>query len=1190
MRALIIVVCLLLAFLPDRVGATEPVIESDDLDNIALAKKLLAEDDPWAAKDLLEREQVRRPGDPGIRALLGEVYAKLAIRMAAEKRPTEALAFTEKALTINPDQVELIYTRALSHELLKNYDGAIGAFEDVLRLSSGYRDAKSRLVYLYKLRGQDYLKKGDLNSAQSDFQNLLRHEATDPDANYYLGYIALQFKSYDAARQFLTAALQDERLRHMAEMYLGMVEAETQHWPLTIEWMRKARVEERLRTQTDPYLSAAHYNLGVAALKEKRLDEADANFQEVLRLDPQHKDALFNLALTWDAKGDLEAARSYYQRVRALEPGYRKVEVGLAYVDYRIAVRYFDNGALEKAETLLREAANLDSSRGEPNFYLGMIYRRWKEDDRALPQFDAAIEKAAFLTQAHFEAAEIHFQRQNWQQVIEHLDVLRRLDKAYQSDKVLAYLRESWWRLALADVQDGHWPEAERKLKEVLKYPPDLPITHYYLGLSYLRQRFYDSAISELETAYKGLPKDVDVRKGLSEARYQRGMAAFTVQRYTDAQVDLSRAAEVDPNRPEVQYQLARTRIELKRFPEAIAALEKLAHADPPFRESVDELARAYAGYGEDLLDRNQRAQAKTYFTKALAINPAEMGAQYGVGVMALEEKRYEEAARNLQAVYDRAPDYRRTYAKLIEAYLNLGYRAYDKKDRASARTYLQKVVDLDPNHGEALYYLGDIEAVEKNYELAKNYFERAINRRVKLVEAHYGLGTVLFEMQEFGLAADHFEEVIKVNPVYKNVDSYVRRALRNEADRLYLNGRAGESVAYYERYLKYEAKDEKVHLRLAEIAEKAGFIDVALNWYERALPLLKTDPDPIRFKVAMMAYKAGQFERALNHANKTKSSEGKELRGLLYLAIGKREKAAGHVADAVAALKQALAIMPEHPEVLFEYGKLRLDANDAAGAAPLLRKAVDLNPTLPEGQQLVARAYRQLGADAFAKERLDEADRHYKTSQIYEPSDEADYIVGVIAFLKKDYRTALQQFELIEAKNPRYQALQTYLKDTLCALGEQAIAQNDLVNARDWVGRCAKFNPSDRKLRYELAILAFKAQAYEDARTRFRDIVFNARSQFPEAEGYLVDTLFALEDRAFKAGDYAKARQYAEEILERTPNSYRGRLLRARNLEAEGSLEEAEKELRAVLAARPGLNEAVEALKRVQAARAAKP
>ena len=1162
-----------------------------EVGNVAIAERLLIDDDPWGARDLLEREKLQRPGDPEVTRLLGEAYGKIAQRLLADRSPGQALVFAGKALEIKPDQVDLEYVRARSHEALEATGQAIDRYEATLRLDPDFRDAEERLVYLYKMRGRARLQRSEMEPAKADFTAVLRFAAQDATANYFLGYIALQQGAFEQARAYLDLAMADEQLERMSQMYRGMVEAENRNWSETVEWMRKARNEESLRPQTDPYLTTALYNLGVAALREEDYPRADGFFQDVLRLVPDHKDSLFNLAMTWDGKGDKHRARDYFERVRGLEPGYRQVDQALANLNHRLGVEYFERNALERAHERLRASVELDGSRGESQYYLGRIHRLWNEPDTALPYFETAIGRGAYVLDARFQAGEIHFEKRQWNAAIGFFDRVVQQNPTYKSDAITEYLRESWWRLALADVQSERWSAAEQKLRTVLRYPPESSETRYWLGVAALRQDHYDTAITELERAIEAAPAHGDTKTALSEALYLRGSGAFSSQRYRDAERDLERAWEVTPRDKDVMYLLGQTRFERRNFPGAIALLEPLSTGDSPHRDSRTHLANAYAEYGEALRIDGNAAQSAAQFRKAVAIDANHLMAVYGLGLLADEGRRHAEAVRLLEQVHDRAPNYRRTQALLANAHWQLGSQAHGREQWNQSREHLRRVVQLNPAHGEALYYLGDIAIRQENRAEAKTYFERAISRDSRLVESHYGLGTIHFDEQNFSRAIDHFDEVAKRDPNYSNVTGYLRRAVRNEADQLYRDGMHRASVPYYERFLRLEPRDLNVHLRLAEIAEESGNVNRAIEWYDKAIPLIANtgDADSIRFKVAMLAYRSNQYARSLEYLQDVRTPEARELQGLIHLAEGRSARHAGRLGLAREHLAQGLRVLPEHAGMLYESGLVHLAQEEYAEATANLESAMAQDSSLDRIHELTGQAFRGVAAKAFAEERYDAAERAYKASQRHDPSIEADYHLGVLAFQRDNLGEALTQFEVVEAQDSGYRDLQSYLNQTVCGHGKARFEEKDYERARPLLERCVAFNPADRDVQYRLALLFFEQQRYEDARRRFRDVVLNAASSFPDARGYLVDTLYALERSAFDEGNYAEAKRLADEIVEQTPAHFRALMTRARNLEQLGELADAERDLIQVLDNRPAYDDAIEALDRVREKRQAK-
>ncbi len=1177
-------------FLFSASPALAQLTAEDEPGAVALAEQLLDRRQPWEARDLLERERVRNPNDPRIRKLLGKAYGQLALQAMDKRNATEALTYAEQALAIVPNQIELVYTRALAHELLSDYDRAIEGYEQTVALEAGYKDASVRVVHLYKRRGRDHLQKGDLAASERDYAAILRFVPGDTEANYFLGYLTLKTRRYDLSKKYLLVSTEDPDYHRISQLYLGMGAAETRDWTETVRWMEEARKDESLRAQSDPYLLTAYYNLGVQAMGEARHDDADRLFNDVLRLDANFKDAHFNLGMVWDAKGDLPKAKGYYEKVRSLQRGHRQVEIALADVDYRIAVGLYEKGVLEKAQALLREAIALDAQPGNPYYYMGMIHRRFQDDDQALPFFEAAIQKAAFVLASSFEAGEINFGRKDWPNTIRYMDSVRAQDGVYRADKVTSYLREAWWQLAMADIRERRWADAEKKLREVLKHPPDLPPTHYYIGLAALRQNHLDTAVEELESAFSKQPRDADTRTHLSEARQKRGQNAFDAGRFADAEPDLRRAVEIVPGNRDAAYTLALTEFQLKKYPVSIQRLEKLAGEKPPFRDSVDHLALAYGTHGEQLLDEKKKPQARALFQKALKLNPVQKGALYGMGLIAFEERRYAEAARNLQQVHDRDPGYRRAYAVLIDAYWNLGYIAFNakKKDRAAAEENFKKVIGLDPNHAQALYHLADLAADDKSYALAKRYFERVIALKQLLREAHYGLGAVLYEEKDFGNAADEFDAAYRLDANFKNVGSYLRRSLRNHADDLFTQGRGGDAVPYYERFLVLEPRDLGVHLRLGEIAERAGFVELAIGWYEKSIPLMRKGVEEHRYRIAMLAYRNEMYDKALEHVKMLKAPEARELTGTIHLAMGKRDRKLARNEDARRHLEAALKVIPKNIEVLSEYGLLLVTLEEYEKAIVPLRKAVDTDPNVAGGQKLVAEVYRKIGARAMAAGRLKDADAAYKNSQQYDPSNEAEFTIGVLAFKRKELRTALQHFEVVESDNPKYPELRTYVKDTVCALGDQAYTADRGDEALPYLTRCAELDSGDRQRQYQIGMILYRKGDFEGARERFRDTMLNAGARFPEAKGNFVAATFTLTQRAFEAGEAARTVSLAEEILRYDSQNHRARILLARALEAQGKLADAETAFRKVMDARPDLTEASDGVRRVMALRKA--
>src|SRR5579871_2821771 len=104
------------------------------------------------------------------------------------------------------------------------------------------------------------------------------------------------------------------------------------------------------------------------------------------------------------------------------------------------------------------------------------------------------------------------------------------------------------YAIALLRVE-GHEPEATKLLEEVQKQDPSLPHTWFNLGIYYKRQGDTDRAIKEFEGMIRLTP-------GEPIAHLQLGTLYQQAHRTADAQRELRKAADLDPQLAAARFQL----------------------------------------------------------------------------------------------------------------------------------------------------------------------------------------------------------------------------------------------------------------------------------------------------------------------------------------------------------------------------------------------------------------------------------------------------------------------------------------------------------------------------------------------------------------------------------------------------------------------------------------------------------
>jgi tetratricopeptide (TPR) repeat protein len=144
---------------------------------------------------------------------------------------------------------------------------------------------------------------------------------------------------------------------------------------------------------------------------------------------------------------------------------------------------------------------------------------------------------------------------------------------------------------------------------------------------------------------------------------------------------------------------------------------------------------------------------------------------------------------------------------------------------------------------------------------------------------------------------------------------------------------------------------------------------------------------------------------------------------------------------EALALLKDALALDPKNVEALYYSGLVLMAQQKTQQAVEVLEKARALAPRDLSILFLLGVAY-------FALERYDQAES--PLTQVFNERPQTEgigYYVGLIRYRKKDYQGALKAFRAETSKNPNIQQLVKFYSGlTLAILGlpEQAVAEVD--------------------------------------------------------------------------------------------------------------------------------------------------
>jgi predicted O-linked N-acetylglucosamine transferase (SPINDLY family) len=149
----------------------------------------------------------------------------------------------------------------------------------------------------------------------------------------------------------------------------------------------------------------------------------------------------------------------------------------------------------------------------------------------------------------------------------------------------------------------------------------------------------------------------------------------------------------------------------------------------------------------------------------------------------------------------------------------------------AEAEAALRRILQVHPDHAEALHELGMLQFLRGQREAAVELLQRSVAAAPDVFRSRYNLGLVLLREGRFGDAVPHFQRAVEIAP--QRLDAL--NALGNCYREI---GELEDSIRAYRRVLAVEPDNAMAHLNLAVSLQDQGKLTEAIPSYERALEL----------------------------------------------------------------------------------------------------------------------------------------------------------------------------------------------------------------------------------------------------------------------------------------------------------------------------------------------------------------
>ena len=221
-----------------------------------------------------------------------------------------AIKAYQSAIKKDPNNSHAHYNLAYNYFIQKKSKLAITAAKKAIQLDSSMDRPHFLLASLSFLNG-------DLLSAKSSYQAVLKLVPNDFLSRAMLGYLYAQTGMFDAAHQEFKTVLSSKTDNSLARSLSHVGQGSL--------YFRERKLDEaqtaiKKGLQLNPQFAKAHAQLGTIDLMRKNFKDAELRFQTALNLDSNDVTANMGIAAVYAVNGNIDKSMDYYSKVKILAP------------------------------------------------------------------------------------------------------------------------------------------------------------------------------------------------------------------------------------------------------------------------------------------------------------------------------------------------------------------------------------------------------------------------------------------------------------------------------------------------------------------------------------------------------------------------------------------------------------------------------------------------------------------------------------------------------------------------------------------------------------------------------------------------------------------------------------------------------------------------------------------------------
>ena len=295
------------------------------------------------------------------------------------------------------------------------------------------------------------------------------------------------------------------------------------------------------------------------------------------------------------------------------------------------------------------------------------------------------------------------------------------------------------------------------------------------------------------------------------------------------------------------------------------------------------------------------------------------------------------------------------------------------------AEVIYREILELDPNHSDALHLCGFIAHQRGNNDLAVKLIRRAIqihpdsafyynnlslalleSGRIEeavsccqmglkldpgMAETHCNLGNALKAQGKLTEAISCYQKAAKINPCSAETFNLMGSALLELC-------KPDEAIACYRKAIHYSPNQPEFLVNMGRACCKVQDFDEAILWFRKALAA-RPDYAEAYNDIAFALKASGRLDEAIAHSQKAIKIRPDYARALCNMGVMLKDK--GRLEDSIAAYQKAIAINPQYAEAYHNMGIALKTLGQFKEAVSCLEKALTLKPDLAGAYYVMA-------------------------------------------------------------------------------------------------------------------------------------------------------------------------------------------------------------------------------------------